>query len=474
MTLLDERQRPRGCAGTLAVMLACALVSSPAHAQLTLETASQTRAPQLSARQMQLIPMVYSSGSVSGTDQADGEANDAILAAYCDDGWLTSRIPPQLGAYGYGLWDGFIVDKEAFRLNGFGIGDTRAEAEYPTRGGAASRLVGLKPDGEYLIYHRGKGLCLDGVTLCGHWDVGDASALKGDKSDYYEVGILQGCQQNGIGAGKIHAPSGLVLSCFKNGIQLGDSILGDNADQLNLASLRCPDSIVGIHSICRQSVGHWIGQFEGTRCGTMLYVERGGEFQIGQAILENENPTFLRTRASLWDDGTFHVHFLKVDGSVEGTAKLWQTDAHVTAGDDGLTDPDPDNPVNDDNEGFSSIAFTIDFLKIVAGVTNAPTVEMRGYQTFHVRGGGLLFDNFVTCHDGASSFYPVVIIENCKFRSGEDPSNVINETASDGKWRVVLRNNCSIGGVPYPDESFIATKSGDVVTRTPYVPEEIE
>lgn len=440
------------------------LLASLAFGQtgLQIQTENQSRAPELSAVQAELTPMIHVSGStVNGTTQAEGEANDAFFESYYSTNWNVKGIVPHLGTRGYGLWDGFTIPYEGMRLNGSGLCDTRAEAEFVGRGGAASRLVALNPAADYLIYHRGGWFVTDGVTYYGRWHGNNASTLKADTANFLPVGILVGCQNNGIGSGKIHAPSGLNMCCFETAIQLGDAWDGDNADQLNLASFRPLDCEVGIHSICRQSVGHWIAQYEGTRTGTMLYIERGGEFQIGQAIMENADPIFLRTRANLWDDGTFHVNFLKVDGSVTGTAKLWQADAHVPFGDDGIES-------TADDEGFSSNTLTIDYLKIVYGISNAPTVEMRGYQTFHVRGGGLLFDNFVTCHSGAGSFYPVIIIENCKFRSGEDPTNVINEAASDGKWRVILRNNCDIGGVPFEDQSFIATKSGETVTRDYY------
>lgn len=430
----------------LALLALCA--GGAAYGQLVLETTSTTRMPALSAKSLQLIPI--GANGTDGTSQADATANAAALNAYSDDGWLAQKLAPQLPGAGFCTWNPWVIDKEGFPIYGTGGGDTRAEVEFAAYGGMPARIVGVNPDMPCVIDYSGLGATAYGLSVAGGTHPTDGGVLKADTANHVAIGILQRCGNGVTGAGKWHGVGPTTLSVLGEGIRLGDSALGDNADQWNLQSLRTPDCVVGIHSICRQSVGHWIGQYEGTRTGTMLWFERGGKLRVDQITVENANPTMLRCRAQLIDDGSFSFGEVYVDGSVSGNVTLIQMDAHVPLGDDGIDNP----PNTGDDEQAAATRFTFDYLDIVSSVAAAPKVKLRGYPVFHVRSGDELYDTFIEVNATASTFFATIIIENCRFRTGEDPTDVIDAANSAGKARVILRNNSNLGGVPFDDETF--------------------
>lgn len=459
----------------LLVWFALASTAFAQSASLQFQTTDQTLAPEASSRQLELRPMRYVTGStVTGTTQSDGEHNDSVLGAYYADAgnWEDYEIMPRLGARGIGLWNGFTIGLEGMRLSGGGLADTRSEVEFSTRGGGPSRLVALNPSMPYLLYSRGLGLVIDGVNFYGRWHPNNGGTLKADTANFANVGLLVGCQNNGIGAGKIQAPAGINFSCFKNAIQLGDTWYGDNADQLEFLSLRTLDCDVGIHSICRQSVGHTIVKYEGTRCKNMLYFERGGEILINQACMQNVDPVFLRTRANLLDDGTFRALELKVDGSVSGQSVIWQQDPYVPFGDDGIDQVGVVYP--SDDEGATANCLYIDFLKIVVGVVNPPRIEMREYSTVHIKSGVGLRNNMIRIESSGAvgeAYYPTIIIENCIFSAGHSPANIVDLANSVGvKWKIIVRNCWTLGGENLAPFAYVVTcdAPGDLTpTYTP-------
>lgn len=406
-------------------------------AAVSLEVESGTRAPYITARQLGLVAM----DEDNGTTQATGEANSALLNTYFSTGWRTQGKMLVLDAKGYGIWDTIVIPRiEGLSIRGAGVGDTRAEAEFATYGGACSRIVNLQSANDVMIDYSGMGLSIEGVQIQGWWHSGNGATLKAATSDHARIGILQRCGDGTVGSGKVNSPA-LVFSCCDVAIKMGDSWDGDNADQWTLGSLRCLDCRVGIHSIARQAVGSWIGQYEGTRCGTMLYLERGGKWHIGQATMENTSPIFLRARAQTFDDNSVSVDELYCDGSVTGSPEILKMDATVANGDDGIEG-------NDDDESTASLFLRLGLLTIVAaGGAPKPTITVRGYSRVHILSGEQLYDEMITIIGGSASYMNEVIVKHCRFRLNETPANIVVASGS-GYAKVIMEHNGTIGNVP--------------------------
>lgn len=430
-------------------------------AEVPLEVESGTRAPYITARQLGLIAM----DETDGTTQATGEANSAILNTYFATGWRTQGKMLVLDAKGYGIWDTVVIPRiEGLSIRGAGVGDTRAEAEFATYGGACSRIVNLQSANPLMIDYSGAYLSIEGVQIQGWWHSGNGATLKAATSDHARVGFLQRCGDGTVGSGKVNSPA-LVFSCCDVAIQLGDETVGDdadNADQWTIGSLRCLDCRVGIHSIARQSVGSWISQYEGTRCGTMLYLERGGKWHIGQATMENASPTFLRARAQTFDDNSISVDELYCDGSVTGSPVILTMDAVVANGDDGIGG-------NDDDESTASLFLRIGLLTVVAApAAPKPTITLRGYCRLHILSGEQLYDEMVTIIGGSSSFMNEVIVKHCRFRSGETPANFVVSSGT-GYAKIIMEHNGDVGNVPVAN-TYRYWNNGSLSTYNPNSP----
>lgn len=429
-------------------------------ATVSLTVESGTRSPAASAKSLGLVPM----DAAGGTTQAVAEANSGILNDYFDDGWEAQGLTVELAGKGYALWDTVNIDKEGFTVRGAGLGDTRAEVEYSTRGGGPSRLVGINPDMGTVINYTGAFLTWSGVHLCGSYHATSNATLKSATELHVARGFYQGVQNDGKGTGKVVFPAGATFSCFGSAMVFGEDYSGDNADQWYIPVLRTLDCAKGFHVKCRQSVGFHVGQHEGTRTGVLAHFERGGKLVCGQATLENGATTLLQTRAQTFDDNAFWYGDVYVDGTVGGnTAKLLQMDAVVPDGDDAI-------PSTGDDEVTPSLFMRIGMLHVGTGVTVPPKFYMRGYSRLHIHGGEQLFANMVEYEGGSSSFMGDLLCQNARFRSGQDPTDWATMTGTTGYARVVLRNNGNVGNVPFNDEYKFLSRVASVTTPTNYDP----
>lgn len=436
---------------------------------------TQSLDPLLSARRMKLTPVVYNenTGVLSGATQAIGEANLARFNGYFAGGWRNSRLPLQLGAYGYGIWGTVTIPAlEGFRINGGGLGDTRAESEYFNRGGPVSRIVNLKPANPIMVDYAGAGMTVDGVVLGGWHTKSFTATLRNEVDKHALVGWRQRCQTNGVGSGKVHWPAGLVVYACRIGAQLGDSTLGDNADQYNIASARFPDCEIGFQSICTQSVSHTVLQFETARCGLPLDIQKGGEWFIPQMTVEVGTHTVLRTRANGIDAGRFDIG-LNIDSSVDqnGLTVIDEV-AYLPAGPDGI----PGNGDDEGSNGGNIYHFPHYDLDADVSEPERGLMKLRGYCWVQIDRGDQLYDKFVRIQGGTSATHcPTITVEKCRFRPGEFPTDVIDDANSGHPTnpaiavyaRVVVRNNITTGGAPLPPESFLWTKVNGVASRTP-------
>lgn len=431
---------------------------------LTLRVAGESWSPGITAGEIGLTPM----DAPGGTTDEVATANVTAFNNFFSTGWRTRGKTLVLDAKGYAINDTIVIPRiEGLCILGAGVGDTRAEVEYTTYGGACSRIVNIDSALDLMVDYSGANLYVRGVQFCGWWHATNGGTLKAATSDHARVGFLQRCGDGTVGSGKVTSPA-LVFSCCDVAIQMGDETVGndaDNADQWSIGSLRCLDCRVGIHSICRQSVGHTIHQYEGTRCGTMLYLERGGKWRLGQVTMENASPTFLKARAQTFDDNSVVVGDLYCDGSITGSPVIATMDATVANGDDGI-------PGNDDDEATASLLLRIHLLTFVASdALTTPTITLRGYSRVHILGGEQLKTGVITAYGGNSSFQHEVVLRDCRFRGTEDPTTFATLASGDGRLRMVLENNTNVGNVAYGDEYLIITRSGsNPPSTTTYVP----
>jgi hypothetical protein len=432
---------------------------------VSLVTESGSRSPAISAKALGLVRM----HETNGTTQATAEDNSAILNAYFAGGWRTLGLMLELAAGGYAVWDTIVIPRiEGMTVRGAGVGDTRSELEYETYGGAPTRIVSIKPTNPCVIDYAGQGITWQGVQVQGWWHATSASTLKSQTSNHARVGILQRCGDGTVGSGKFFSPA-LVVCCCDVAIQWGDSALADNADQWLIGNLRTMDCRVGIRSICRQAIGSTILIHEGTRCGTLHNFERGGgDFECRKAILENGETTLLETRAQTFDDGGFTYGLVKVDGSCGASdVTLWINHQHVPDGDDEIGG-------NADDEDVASQFVTFEKLHQAVDATGDLIVEMRGYGRLHIDRGEQLKTAIVTCYGGTASHMHEVVIQNCRLRTGHNPSSFVTVGTEvdnpDGRVRVVLKNNSNVGNVPFGDQYKYLVGDNGVVTPTTYDP----
>lgn len=461
----DERQRQKsGCLpaiAAIAIGFALAMlpsfVNSPlAWADVELTVESGTRSPAISAKQLGLVAM----DETNGTTQAVAEANSAILNAYFDTGWQTQGLTIYFAGKGYALWNTIDIDKEGFSLIGVGVGDTRAEAEYGTRGGAVTRLVCINPSLDVLVNYTGAYIHVQDVMLQGWYHATNGATLKAATSSFCDVGWFQGPQNDGKGCGKLYGR--LVFSCFTTAIQFGDEFAGDNADQWCIDSLRTLDCGTGLHIICHQSVGHLVDQYEGTRTGVMCYAEHGGKILGGQWTAENAAPTVFRVRAQDFNSNLLELEHLYMDGSIGSTqSTILQMDAVVPDGTDGIAD-------NDDDEDPASVWLKLGALHIATPVTLPPLIQVRDYSRVHINSGEQLFDRMVQVIGGNSSFMNEVVVRDARFRSGETPVDFLIGTGS-GYARVVVENCGNVGNQPFAD-SYRYWNNGSLSTYNPLSP----
>lgn len=419
-------------------------------AGVSLEVESGTRAPYITAQQLGLRAMNES----GGTDQSCGEDNSAILNEYFGGGWRTQGKMLVLDAFGYGIWDTIVIPRvEGFTLLGAGCGDTRAEVEYTSYGGACSRIVNLQPANPVVIDYSGLGMLWQGVMPQGWWHATNGGTLKAATSDHARVGILQRCGDGTVGSGKFCSPH-LVAPCFENAFQWGDSALGDNADQWEIGRLYTPDCRVGIHSICRQAIGSTVIHYDGVRCELLHDFELGGgDYTCLNAILQNGSTTLLETRAQVFDDGCYKFGRVKVDGTCEDQpVTLWKNNA-------------PEG-----EEGTSAQFVIFDLLHQAVGATGTMGVETNGYCRFHVNKGEQIGDLDIVCKGGTSGFQNEIKLRDMRCRSGFNPNDFVTCSGTTAYANVTLEGNASVGNVPYANQTFYLSRSGGSTTKTAYDP----